>query len=136
MTVLKQSCDMIDRYLLEMDNNVKQMALNQDISVLIHMALPVNGPGHYLISVAQQNLSTYKIINEQISFYYMYLQSINIILTPTTAYMDPELFYRACLNYKEISFDDWTDRILKSYHFQSFLPASQIQIEGNERSVI
>lgn len=134
--ILQQGADTIDRYFTEMDNVMKQMALNTGIAQLMQINSPVNGPDIYNLYKTQQEISSYVNTNNFIYSFYIYFRNSGTIITKNASYTNAALFYEDYLKSKTINYNYWVNKLMAEYHYQDFLPATNFTINGMNRSII
>ncbi len=136
LTILAQSCDVIDKYIVEMDRLVKNMTLSPRLNRILYMKKPLDSLDHYYIMDTQKNLESYGVLNDFIGLYYVYYQKSGIVMTPDTSYTDSKMFFENYLEMEGFEYQNWVDSVLKKNRFQEFLPSSSVKINGVRKDYI
>ncbi len=136
LTILEQSCDVIDKYIAEMDRLVKNMTLCPQLNRILYMEKPFDSLDHYYVMDTQKNLESYGVLNDFIGLYYVYYQKSGIVMTPDTSYTDSEMFFEDYLKMEGLEYRNWLDSVLKKHKFQEFLPSSSVKINGVRKNYI
>lgn len=137
LSILKQSRDIIDARLAEVDIMVKQLALNPKVLTLLNMdSLQEGSPDIYKVFDVKMDLSSYRITNSFIKEFYIYSRKSNVILSTYKAYTQEQLFYGYFMKYNNMSLEQWKENIVDKYHNNVYLPASPVILENREHSII
>lgn len=135
-TVLEQSSHMVDRYLEEVDTLVKQVSLSQQVSHILYLQKPLTSAQQYQISQLRQEISTYGILNDFVSLFYLYFHNSDTVITPDTAYRDSSLFFQNYIASSSVGFEEWLEQIFPPRSPGSFYSGEQIRTSGVQRNVI
>ena len=135
-TVLAQSSHMVDRYLEEVDTLVKQVSLNQQVGHILYLKKPLTSAQQYQVAQLRQEISTYGILNDFVSLFYIYFHNSDTIITPDTAYRNSSLFFQDYISSSSLTYEDWIDQVFPPRSPGSFYSGDQIRTGGVQRDVI
>ncbi|MGQ8872304.1 helix-turn-helix domain-containing protein [Paenibacillus sp. TSA_86.1] len=120
--------EIIERNLLQVEAFTRQLAINQELYRLIAEPKPRDVYNVYGIGKMQRSLSMYSSTNEYLSHFFIYIPNYNVIITPTTVYYRPEHYYAA--NAMDgMTFEQWSENILKKPHFNEIIPLQNYKRE-------
>ncbi|MDT0122878.1 helix-turn-helix domain-containing protein [Paenibacillus sp. RRE4] len=120
--------EIIERNLLQVEAFTRQLAINQELYRLIADPKPLDAYNVYGIGKMQRSLSMYSSTNEYLSHFFIYIPNYNVIITPNTVYYRPEHYYAA--NALEgMTFEQWSEQILKKPHFNEIIPLQNYKRE-------
>lgn len=120
--------EIIERNLLQVEAFTRQLAINQELYRLIADPKPLDSYNVYGIGKMQRSLSMYSSTNEYLSHFFIYIPNYNVIITPNTVYYRPEHYYAA--NALEgMTFEQWSEDILKKPHFNEIIPLQNYKRE-------
>jgi len=131
MSMLKQSRDIIDRHLEEVNRVAIQLAMNQRLKELVGAGQIDN----YELSRLLTELSSYIVPNNFTLRSCIYLKNSHNVLYTDTIFND-QFFYDNVFQYKGISFKEWQHMLFSQVHSGDYLPASKVVIERLNQSVI
>lgn len=120
--MLKQSMDIIDHQLIQIDKITMQIALSQDIIDLARLNKPLKSADNLKFRNLIDNIQQYTINDNLLSAFYVYLNNSDCIITSETLY-EPELFYKRAVRYDDMEYEYWKTSILKSEFNGEYLPA-------------
>jgi two-component system, response regulator YesN len=135
VTQLQKSQEILERRMAEVESFTRQLALNQDLSVLLNEK-PVNEKANvYGIWKISRDIKAYSQTNAFLKQFYIYLKNFNVIVTPGNAYFRPDHYYQIS-HYSNLSLDEWKRTILEKSHRSEILPLSPYDNNGTQSSVI
>jgi two-component system response regulator YesN len=135
VTQLQKSQEILERRMAEVESFTRQLALNQDLSVLLNEK-PVNEKANvYGIWKISRDIKAYSQTNAFLKQFYIYLKNFNVIVTPGNAYFRPDHYYQIS-HYSNLSLDEWKRTILEKSHRSEILPLSPFDNNGTQSSVI
>ncbi len=134
LSLVEQTRDLLDRRLQEVDAMSSQLMLNSYIKQFMYFKGPVQEIDNaYTMWDVWTNLPEFKVTNSFIYNYYIYFRNSNIIMSPEALY-DVQEYYDHYFSYSNISFDEWKNTILLTYHLKNFLPLQQVTINKESTS--
>ncbi|MFX3636013.1 MAG: helix-turn-helix domain-containing protein [Candidatus Pristimantibacillus sp.] len=125
---------MLEQLRLTMDNHFKevhqldqQIVFNPQIDMLLSKE---NSEDNYSEIEFIKYLKTYqKIDSGFIKDYYVYFQGSDTILSPAIR-TDSRTFYERYYKYEDLSYEQWKEELLESYHNRHYLPTARLQRDG------
>lgn len=131
MSMLKQSSDIIDKHLEEVNRVAIQLAMNQRLKELVG-ARQVN---NYELSRLLADLSSYIVPNNFTLRSCIYLKNSHNVLYSDTSFND-QFFYENVFQYQGMSFEEWQHILFSQAYSGKYLPASSVVMERLKQSVI
>ncbi|NQX65177.1 AraC family transcriptional regulator [Paenibacillus alba] len=135
VTQLQKSQEILERRIAEVESFTRQLALNQDLSLLLSENLVDEKANVYGIWKITRDIKAYSQTNDFLKHFYIYLRNFNVIITPGNAYFRPEHYYQTS-RYANLSLEEWKSRILDKTHRSEMLPLSPFINNGVQTSVI
>ncbi|MBW7458115.1 cache domain-containing protein, partial [Paenibacillus sepulcri] len=121
LLLLKQSKDILERRMAEVQNFTRQLAINQDIALIMNENVKKDSYNIYGLWKTWRDVSYYDKTNDFLQNYYIYLNNYDVVLTPATIYYRPLHYYEQNY-YSGLSFDDWKKTIIQTSHQDTILP--------------
>lgn len=131
LSVLRQTRDIVDRSIQELEWRVFQIAANPRLN---RLAMEYRNTGTENISLLRElvaNLNSYALYsgNEKGSFY-LYLNDPPVILTPYSVYRHEDFKDgRTYLSMEGLSVNEWHQSILSAYQSRAIFPARRVTLE-------
>ncbi|OXM85792.1 AraC family transcriptional regulator [Paenibacillus rigui] len=133
--LLRQSAEILERKLAEVEGFTKQLAINQDLNLLINEKRQGDAYNVFGFWKTMRDLSGYSQTNDFLQSFYIYFQNYNVILTPGSIYYRPEHYYE--LNhYVDEPYETWKETILQATHERTLLPARPFMQDKNASSML
>ncbi|MDG0812321.1 AraC family transcriptional regulator [Cohnella rhizosphaerae] len=135
VTQLQNAQQLLERRMAEVEGFTRQLALNQDLFVLMNEKKSDGDVNLYSIWNVLRNVMVFGQTNDFLRNYYIYLRNYNVVLTPGSAYFRPEHYYETA-HYRNMTMDDWRNTILNKPHSREILPLSPFEDGDGQTSVI
>ncbi|QJD86595.1 helix-turn-helix domain-containing protein [Cohnella herbarum] len=135
VTQLQKSKEILERRMAEVEGFTRQLAINQDLSILMNEKGSNEQSNVYGIWKMMRDVLTFGQTNDFLQHFFVYLNNYNVVLTPGSAYFRPEHYYEN-FHYADISFSEWRRTILGKTHRSEILPLSPFLNKGTETSVV
>ncbi|MCL6457437.1 MAG: helix-turn-helix domain-containing protein [Gorillibacterium sp.] len=135
VTQLQKSQEILERRMAEVEGFTRQLAINQDLNVLMNERQNEEKTNVYGIWKMMKNVLTFGQTNDFLQNYYIYLANYNVVLTPGSAYYRPEHYYEIC-HYNNLSLDQWKQTILGKTHTSEIKPLSPFVNKSTQTAVI
>ncbi|NMO97596.1 helix-turn-helix domain-containing protein [Paenibacillus lemnae] len=121
LSTLKQSKEILERRLIEVEGFTKQLAINQDLNKLM-IGKEAERPAQvYDLWKMARDLSTYSQTNDYLQNFYVYFHQSDVILTPGSVYYRPHHFYQIH-HFDGLTYEDWKQDVLITSHTSDILP--------------
>ncbi|MFC5653288.1 helix-turn-helix domain-containing protein [Paenibacillus solisilvae] len=133
ITQLQKAQEILERRMAEVEGFTRQLALNEDLYVLINKK--PNNLDVYEIWKMTKQISSYSQTNDFLQNFYIYLKNFNIILKPGSAYFRPEHYYLTSY-YNDLSLDEWKKTFFGKTHSREILPLRPFVNGGTQTSAI
>ncbi|NBD24264.1 helix-turn-helix transcriptional regulator [Paenibacillus glycinis] len=135
LTQLQKSQQMLERRMAEVEGFTRQLALNQDLYVLMNEKQGDGDGNVYGIWKIMREVMVFSQTNDFLKNYYIYLRNYNVVLTPGSAYFRPEHYYENA-HYADMNFAQWQTKLLNQAHSREVLPLMPFSLNGAQTSVI
>ncbi|WP_256758620.1 helix-turn-helix domain-containing protein [Cohnella sp. WQ 127256] len=135
VTQLQKSKEILERRMAEVEGFTRQLAINQDLSILMNEKSSSDNSNVYGIWKMMRDVLTFGQTNDFLQNFFIYLNNYNVVLTPGSAYFRPEHYYEN-FHYTDMSFSEWRRTILGKTHRSEILPLSSFVSKGTETSVV
>ncbi|QHW31855.1 helix-turn-helix transcriptional regulator [Paenibacillus rhizovicinus] len=135
VTQLQKSQQMLERRMAEVEGFSRQLALNQDLYVLMNEKKGTDDGNVYGIWKIMKEVMVFGQTNDFLKNYYIYLRNYNVVLTPGSAYFRPEHYYEND-HYTEMDLGQWQSEVLDKTHSREILPLKPFMMNGSQTSVI
>ncbi|SFB36990.1 AraC-type DNA-binding protein [Cohnella sp. OV330] len=135
VTQLQNAQQLLERRMAEVEGFTRQLALNQDLFVLMNEKKSDGDVNLYSIWNVLRSVMVFGQTNDFLRNYYIYLRNYNVVLTPGSAYFRPEHYYETA-HYRNMTLDDWRNTILNKPHSREILPLSPFEDGDGQTSVI
>lgn len=128
LNLLTHSRDVLDGRLAEMDSLGAQLLMDARVNRLLYMNRRLQKDEVYRIREAWLELSRYPLANEYLEDFFIILQGLDVVLTPSAPYVGIENFYRNFFQYGEMDFAQWQRMLSDTHHKRHWLPAAEIRL--------
>ncbi|GGA10181.1 hypothetical protein GCM10008018_64520 [Paenibacillus marchantiophytorum] len=135
VTQLQKSQEILERRIAEVESFTRQLALNQDLSLLLTENLVDEKANVYGIWKISRDIKAYSQTNDFLKHFYIYLKNFNVIITPGNAYFRPEHYYLTS-HYTNLTLEQWKSTILDKTHRSEMMPLSPFMNNGTQTSVM
>lgn len=135
VTQLQNAQQLLERRMAEVEGFTRQLALNQELFVLMNEKKSDGDVNLYSIWNVLRNVMVFGQTNDFLRNYYIYLRNYNVVLSPGSAYFRPEHYYETA-HYRNMTLDDWRNTILNKPHSREILPLSPFEDGDGQTSVI
>lgn len=135
VTQLQKSQEILERRMAEVESFTRQLALNQELSVLLNEKLVDDKANVYGIWKITRDIKAYSQTNDFLKHFYIYLTNFNVVMTPGNAYFRPEHYYQTS-HYSNLSLDEWKKTVLEKMHRSEIMPLRPFVNNGTQTSVI
>ncbi|MDQ0059148.1 helix-turn-helix domain-containing protein [Paenibacillus harenae] len=135
VTQLQKSKELLERRMAEVEGFTRQLAINQDLNILMNENGSGDASNVYGIWKMMRNVLTFGQTNDFLKHYYVYLSNYNVLLTPGSAYFRPEHYYES-YHYEDMPFEKWKSTVLEGTHRSEMMPLSPFMDNKNETSVV
>lgn len=137
VTQLQKSQQMLERRMAEVEGFTRQLALNQDLYVLMNeKKRSGSDDGNvYGIWKIMKEVMVFSQTNDFLKNYYIYLRNYNVVLTPGSAYFRPEHYYDSA-HYTKMNMQQWKSMIMDKTHSREVMPLMPFSLNGSPTSVI
>ncbi|WP_261305458.1 helix-turn-helix domain-containing protein [Paenibacillus andongensis] len=135
VTQLQKSQEILERRMAEVESFTRQLALNQDLSVLLNEKLVDDKANVYGVWKITRDIKAYSQTNDFLKQFYIYLTNFNVVVTPGNAYFRPEHYYQTS-HYSNLSLDEWKKTVLEKTHRSEIMPLSPFVNNGVQTSVV
>ncbi|MDR6551689.1 helix-turn-helix domain-containing protein [Paenibacillus qinlingensis] len=135
VTQLRKSQDILERRMAEVEGFTRQLALNQELSVLMNEKGMDEKVNLYGIWKVNNDIKAFSQTNDFLQQFYIYLNNYNVLLTPASSYFQPERYYQS-FRYKDLPADEWKRTLLEQTHNREVIPLKPFITNGVQTSVI
>ncbi|CAH1223109.1 HTH-type transcriptional activator RhaR [Paenibacillus allorhizoplanae] len=135
VTQLRKSQDILERRMAEVEGFTRQLALNQELSVLMNEKGMDERVNLYGIWKVNNDIKAFSQTNDFLQQFFIYLNNYNVLLTPASSYFQPERYYQS-FHYKDLPADEWKRTLLEQTHNREIIPLKPFITNGVESSVI
>lgn len=132
---LEKSQEILERRMAEVQGFTRQLAINQDLSVLMNESVAPNSANVYGIWSMIKFIKTFNQTNDFLKHFYVYIKNYNIVITPASSYYIPEHYYQM-FHYNNLSFSEWKQTILERTHRSEIMPLQPFISNGSQTSAI
>jgi two-component system, response regulator YesN len=135
LTQLQKSKEILERRMAEVEGFTRQLAINQDLSILMNEKSSDDKSNVYGIWKMMKDVLTFGQTNDFLQNFFIYLNNYNVVLTPGSAYFRPEHYYENS-HYKDLTFEQWKNKVLNVTHRSEIMPLSEFVNKGMNTSVV
>jgi two-component system response regulator YesN len=140
LSMLKQSSEVIDAHLKEVESVVSQIGFNYKVISFLGSNSSIDsssGSSEYPKAIEIWNyIQTYKFTSDFIYNFYLGFNNSNMIMSPKDLSLKMAMYYERSLQYSGMSFETWYAEIMEKYHNAEYMPAHNVVIEGKSNSYI
>ncbi len=123
MFMLNRCRSIIDNYMEDIDSSVIKMSMDGNLFNLMHMNQPQAGSSDvYHVYKTSGKLGSYNFSSTFKSQYFVYLKKCNIVFSNSLVYYDLDYYYEKVLRYKDLSYEQWYEKMLDTYHLRETIP--------------
>lgn len=135
LTQLQKTEEILEHRMAEVEGFTRQLALNQDLNVLMNEVSEGDRTNVYGIWKTMKDVLALNQTNDFLQDFYIYLDNYNVILTPGSAYFRPEHYYET-FHYNDMTLEEWRSTILKKAHRSEIKPLTPFMSKGVQTSAI
>ncbi|OCT12904.1 AraC family transcriptional regulator [Paenibacillus pectinilyticus] len=135
VTQLRKSQDILERRMSEVESFTRQLALNQELNVLMNEKGSDDKVNLYGIWKVNNDIKAFSQTNDFLQQFYIYLNNYNVLITPASSYFQPERYYQT-FYYKNLPVDEWKKTVLEQTHNREIMPLNSFMTNGVQTSVI
>ncbi|OAS22053.1 helix-turn-helix domain-containing protein [Paenibacillus oryzisoli] len=135
VTQLRKSQDILERRMAEVEGFTRQLALNQELNVLMNEKGMDEKVNLYGIWKVNNDIKAWSQTNDFLQQFFIYLNNYNVLLTPASSYFQPERYYQS-FHYKDLAPDEWKRTLLEQTHNREIIPLKPFVTNGVQTSVI
>ncbi|TLS48701.1 helix-turn-helix transcriptional regulator [Paenibacillus antri] len=134
VTQLQKSKELLERRMAEVEGLTRQLAINQDLAVLINERATQESVNVYGIWKMMRDVTAVGQTNDFLRHFFIYLQNYNVVLAPGSAYFRPEHYY-AIYHYADLPFEEWREQVLDATHRSELIPLKEF-VSGTQRTSV
>lgn len=135
VTQLQKSKEILERRMAEVEGFTRQLAINQDLSILMNESGSGDRANVYGIWKMMLDVLTFGQTNDFLQHFYVYLKNYNVVLTPGAAYFRPEHYYDT-YRYRDMKFEAWKAEVLERTHRSEIMPLTDFADNKIDTSVV
>jgi two-component system response regulator YesN len=136
LSMLKQSSEVIDTHLKEVENVVNQVGFDPRVVSFLNTNL-VNLDSEYYKAIETWNyIKTYRFASDFIYNFYLCFNNSDMIMSPKDISFRLPMYVEASMQYPGMSYEQWYTEFMEKFHNSEFLPAQDITINGKTNSYI
>jgi len=136
ITVLEQTRNNIEKQLERIDSISIQINKSSQVISLLASDEAIKKESPIEIFDVWNIVQSYSLGNEWMDYFYLYFKNPEIFISKESSYINQEYFYEKLFKYGNLGYSDWKETILDVYHKRDILPATQVVINGIQRSMI
>ncbi|MEX2104275.1 MAG: AraC family transcriptional regulator [Bacilli bacterium] len=129
--ILEQATRIIDTRMIEIEQLTSQIAMHPKLPLLLDQRMVGEGQNLYSSVEFMNEMSRYSAVSSFIEDFYIYFSESDVILSRTMK-TDSKTFYNDIYQYRNLSYEDYVNRILSPYHHQTYFPSEDIR-SGNRQ---
>jgi two-component system, response regulator YesN len=131
LMVLKQSKDILERRMDEVEAFTTKIAMNQDLARLLSETVSAGNYPIYDLRKIWQDVYAYGLTNDFLQDFYIYLKNYNVIISPKSVYLRTDHYYEQ-YHYNDLSFEQWKETILEKGYQHWIMPLRPYSSNGKE----
>ncbi|QGQ95164.1 AraC family transcriptional regulator [Paenibacillus psychroresistens] len=135
LMLLKQSKEVLERRMAEVEGFTRQLSINQDMIKLINERMQGNLYNVYGLWKNARDMISYSQTNDFLENFYIYLNNYNVILAQGSAFYRLEHYYEL-YHYNNLSFNEWEKTFLHQSHHSEIYQLSPFTRRTEQTSVI
>lgn len=135
VTQLQKSKDLLERRMAEVEGFTRQLAINQDLGVLMNENSSDGQSNVYGIWKMMKDVLSFGQTNDFLKHFFVYLSNYQVVLTPGSAYFRPEHYYES-FHYLDMTFDEWQSGVLARTHRSEIMALRPFMSNKTESSVV
>lgn len=134
---LEQGRNVLEKRLEDIKNMSIQLSMDQKVLNLMNpVSNDTSDLSMYDVMQAQSSISTYRITNNFINSYSVYLKEPKVILSNYASSIDEKYYYDRAFRYGQMSYNEWFDLIMGKRYTRTILPSNSVVINNQERSML
>lgn len=131
LQLLKQTMNIMDSRLKEVENIAEQALINPEVRSFQYIKDPLDKGGPIKINQVRNSLLRLKLTNKFVYSYYIIFKQANIAISPELVEKLPG-FYGSVVEYTGMSYDDWYEKVVEEFHWGDYWPAADINLRNLE----
>ncbi|MDQ6421470.1 helix-turn-helix domain-containing protein [Paenibacillus sp. LHD-117] len=135
VTQLQKSKELLERRMAEVEGFTRQLAINQDLSILMNENSSGDQSNVYGIWKMMKDVLTFGQTNDFLKNFFVYLSNYDVVLTPGSAYFRPEHYYES-YHYLDMPLDEWKSSVLERTHRSEIMALRPYMDNKTETSVV
>jgi len=128
---LAQSAYVVDGYVESMRQSVNAIAMSTFLQSFVYTRYPMDADDYYALVETVNEVRNVRVSNNNIYKIALYVKGIDSLVSSTTR-MSTEDYFKAFLNFNDMTYEEWKDEISAPIYFTT-LPARR---SGNGTSLI
>jgi two-component system response regulator YesN len=132
VSMLRQSSEVIDARLKEVENIVTQVSFHPKISSLLNITSLTGDTDSYKAIDTWKYIQNYKFTSDFIGNFYVHFNHTDVIMSPKDMSLRMQMYYQESLKFKGLTYDEWNAELLQKYHKGEYLPAREIVVNGKQ----
>ncbi|WP_438347700.1 helix-turn-helix domain-containing protein [Paenibacillus sp. FA6] len=133
VTELQKSQETLERRMAEVVSFTRQLALNQDLNVLMSEEVVKGKMNVYGMWDLMKQVTPFSQTNDFLQNYFIYFSNYNVILSKGSTYR-PKYYYEVS-HFKNMSWEEW-EELLNKTHRSVILPLQPVTSDGKEYAAI
>ena len=127
---LERNIALLDSRLMEINKMKVNLSNDADVTYFWNKTLPLEGKDYSKLADLQQELNTYRAMDDLLGEIYICFKSMGMLLSSRTGAMRIDDYYGQVFKYEELSYADWYGKYFETYHTYDIWPAQHIIMEG------
>lgn len=135
-SMLRQSSEVMDARLNEVEGLVDQLSFHPKINAFLNMTEAEEDRDHYMAIDTWNYVQSYRFTSRFIANFYIYFNNSRIIMSPADMSRRMPMYYENMFRYKGMTFEQWSREFTDKFHNGEYVPAHSITINGRTDSYI
>lgn len=136
MFMLEQSRMLVDNYFSNVERVAISLSLDPSFQNIVFMDPPAYGSSDiYNVNMAQRALGSYSFSTSFDSNFCVFLRQSEIVFaynsTQKTVHFGIREYFNNFVQYGDLTYEEWYDRVLGQYHNKSVFPAQDMRASSN-----
>ncbi len=136
MFMLEQSRMLVDNYFQNVERVAISLSLDPSFQNVVYMDPPAYGSSDiYSVNEAQRALGSYSFSTSFDSSFYVFLRQSEIVFaynsTQKTVHFGLRGYFDNYVQYGDLTYEEWYDRVMGQYHNKTVLPARDMRASSN-----
>jgi AraC-like DNA-binding protein len=136
VTLLRQSSEMVEARLKEVESLVDQLSFHPKIASFLTMTEEEETNDQYKAIDTWKYMQSYGFTTNFISNFYIVFLNSKIIMSPKDISFRLPMYYEESIKISGMSYSEWYDEYLGKFHNGEYLPARSISTNGKLSSYI